>query len=103
MLKQAFFCISIKLCLLAPVLGQVFSENFGTLSNSTALTTSNTNFSYIRTGSGGGGITALNSSNISSGASMFLDGPSSGSLNGVGNSSLTSSNVTTFIAKIRFG
>jgi hypothetical protein len=62
----------------------VFSEDFGTLANGTTITTSNTDFTYVRVGSGGGSITALNPSTLSSGASMILAGPTSTSLNGVG-------------------
>lgn len=62
----------------------VFSEDFGNLANGTTITTSNTDFTYVRVGTGGGSITALNPSTLSTGASMVLAGPTSTSLNGVG-------------------
>lgn len=63
--------------------GFVFLENFGTLANGTAITTSNTNFDYVRTGTGGGTIESANPSTFTDSA-MNLGGSSSTSLNGVG-------------------
>ena len=64
--------------------GVVFSEDFGTLANGTQLTSSNTDFDYLRVGTGGGSYTALNPSTVGSGASMALVGSTSTSLAGVG-------------------
>lgn len=62
-----------------------FVEDFGTLADGTGLTTSNTNFTYLRTGTGGGGYVAENPSTLgTTGASMVLTGSSNSSLTGVG-------------------
>src|SRR5690606_986412 len=62
----------------------VFSETFGGLTHGTAVSDQNTNLSYVRTGSGGGGITIVNPSPLGSGASALIQGPSNTSLNGIG-------------------
>jgi len=70
----------------AVALGQttIFQENFGTLDNGTAITTSNTGLTYVRIGNGGGSIQASNPSSFGPGASALITGPSGGSLNGLG-------------------
>jgi len=62
----------------------IFEEDFGTLANGTTITTSNTDLTYVRVGGQGGSIEALNPSTVGSGASLFLTGPSGGSINGFG-------------------
>jgi len=62
----------------------IFEEDFGTLASTTTITTSNTDLTYVRIGSGGGSIEALNPSTVGSGASVFITGPSGTSLNGIG-------------------
>lgn len=61
----------------------LFNEDFASLTNGTTITTSNTDLTYVRVGTGGGSITAQNPSSFS-GASAFITGPSSTSLNGIG-------------------
>ncbi len=63
--------------------GQVFSEDFNTLQDSTAISTGNTNLTYVRVGNQGGGIVAQNPSSFA-GTSTVIIGPSGGSLNGIG-------------------
>lgn len=57
----------------------IFTENFGTLANGTAITTSNTSFSYVRlsTGAGTKSINSKNPSEVSTGASAVLIAPTS--------------------------
>ncbi len=62
----------------------VFSEDFGVLDNGTTITTSNTDLTYVRIGTQGGGIEALNPSTVGTGASALITGPTGGSLNGIG-------------------
>jgi hypothetical protein len=62
----------------------VFTENFGTLANGTTISTSNTGLTYVRVGTQGGSITALNPSTVGAGASALISGPTGGSLNGIG-------------------
>ena len=85
---KVFTWMSIILLVLVldPIYAQVFSENFGTLTNGTNISTANTAFDYVRVGSGGGGITATdpNCLGSGSGSAMQLGGSSSSSLNGVG-------------------
>ena len=79
----------------------VFQEDFGTLADGIAITTSNTGFTYVRIGTGGGLIEAQNPSSVfegtvSNSASILLGGTSSGSLNGIGRGDdLPASDVTT--------
>jgi hypothetical protein len=61
----------------------VFFEDFGNLANTTTITTANTDLTYVRVGTGGGSIAALNPSSFS-GASALITGPSNTSLNGIG-------------------
>lgn len=82
----------------------VFSEDFGTLANGTTLTTSNTAFTYVRTSTGTGAEdpSAINPSNVATGASGYLESPS-GSLTGVGvQNTLPTSSVYTFSVGFRF-
>lgn len=60
----------------------VFTENFDGLTDGTDITTDNTNFDYVRIGSGGGTITAEQAA--SGEMHLRLGGSSSTSLNGVG-------------------
>ena len=60
----------------------VFSEDFDSLSPGNNITTSNTNFDYVRIGSGGGSITAEQAT--SGELHMRIGGSTSTSLNGVG-------------------
>ena len=60
----------------------VFTENFDGLINGVDITTYNTNFDYVRIGSGGGTITAKQAA--SGEMHLRLGGSSSTSLNGVG-------------------
>lgn len=62
----------------------IFSEDFGDLANGTTITTSNTALTYVRVGTQGGSIQALNPSTVGSGASVLITGPTGGSLNGIG-------------------
>ena len=62
----------------------VFSEDFGSLADATTITTSNTDLTYVRVGTGGGSIVALNPSTVGSGSSAFITGPTNTSLNGIG-------------------
>jgi len=82
----------------------VFSEDFGTLADGTTITTSNTDFTYVRTSTGSGAQApdAINPATVGTGASGFLQSPS-GSLTGVGvQSTLPSANVYTFSVGFRF-
>lgn len=84
--------------------GQVFSEDFGTIADGTVITTSNTDFTYVRTSTGTGAEDpdAINPSSFGTGSSAFLQSPS-GSLTGVGvQDSLPSSNIYTFAVDFRF-
>lgn len=81
--------------------GVVFLEDFGTLANGTAITTTNTNFDYVRTGTGGGTIEAVSPSSFLDSA-MNLGGSSSASLNGVGlTTGLGNHNVVAFEVDLR--
>jgi hypothetical protein len=81
----------------------VFSEDFTGLSNSTALTTANTDLTYIRIGSGGGVINAVDPGSFGSGPSAIVtQSTSSGSLNGIGvASTLPSSNIYSLTMDLR--
>lgn len=88
-------------CSVPATAGFVFLEDFGTLANGTAITTSNTNFDYVRTGGGGGAIEALNPSNFT-GSALNLGGSSSTSLNGVGlTTGLGNNNMLAFEIDLR--
>lgn len=62
----------------------VFEEDFGALANATTITTSNTDLTYVRVGTGTGSIEAQNPSNFGAGASAVITGPTTTSLNGIG-------------------
>lgn len=82
----------------------VFSEDFGNLANGVTVTTANTDFTYVRksTGTGAEDPSVINPSNVSTGASGFLQSPS-GSLTGVGvEDTLPSSDIYTFGVDFRF-
>ena len=81
----------------SPVTAQTaeFSEDFGTIASGTTITTSNTNLTYVRKGSGAPSITAINPSSFGSGSSASIQA-TGGSLTGIGaTNTLTSSNVYT--------
>ena len=92
LLTQASVIAMVFAIAVVPVLAaQVFVEGFGDSAldtDGTAITTSNTSFTYVRTGSGGGSIESQNPSSLGGGVnnsnSMRLGGSSSTSLNGVG-------------------
>lgn len=60
----------------------VFTETFDSLTSGTVISTSNTNFDYVRIGTGGGSITAEEATNGE--IHMRIGGSNSTSLNGVG-------------------
>ena len=97
---------TIALLALGSAHGQIFSEDFGSLVNGTVITTSNTDFTYVRTSTGTGATdpNVINPATVGSGSSGFFRGPSgSSSLTGVGVAdSLTASNVYTFSVDFRF-
>jgi hypothetical protein len=59
----------------------IFQEDFDQLSSGVDIRTDGTGFDYVRIGSGGGSITAVE---FGSGTAMRIEGPSGTSLNGVG-------------------
>ena len=78
---------------------QIFTEDFDTLSDGQALTTKNTNLTYIRAGVGA--IAGINPSSFGSGSSASILGITS-SLTGIGvGDSLPSSNVYTLSVDFR--
>jgi hypothetical protein len=81
----------------------VFTEDFEGLADGTDISTSNTDLTYVRIGSGGGVIDALNPGSFGTAASAIItQGSSSGSLNGIGvQSTLPSSNVYTLAFDLR--
>ncbi len=62
----------------------VFSEDFGTLADGSAITTANTTLTFVRVGGGGGALAATNPSTVGSGASATITGPTSSSITGFG-------------------
>jgi hypothetical protein len=81
----------------------VFQETFDDLPNNTALTTSNTDLTFVRIGTGGGTINATSPGFFGTGASASItQATSSGSLNGIGvQSTLLSSNIYTMAFNFR--
>lgn len=81
----------------------VFTEDFTGLANGTDISTSNTDLTYVRIGTGGGVIDALNPGSFGTGPSAIVtQNSSSGSLNGIGvGSTLPSSNVYTLTFDLR--
>lgn len=81
----------------------VFQEDFGSLADSTGISTSNTELTYVRIGSGGGVIDARSPSSFGSGASVVItQATSSTSLNGIGvQSTLPSSEIYTMTLDFR--
>jgi len=81
----------------------VFQETFDDLPNNTALTTSNTDLTYVRIGTGGGTINATSPGFFGTGASASITQVSSStSLNGIGvQSTLPSSNIYTMAFDFR--
>ena len=82
----------------------VFSENFGTIANATALTTTNTAFSYIRVGTGTGGsvtnrINALTPSSFTSSSAII--GANTGSISTIDKTGLTSFSSGAFTFKVK--
>jgi len=109
--KWVLILVVVTLALTPMTVGaaQVFAEGFGNAAPAgTAISTSNTNLSYVRVGSGGGSIQSSNSTlggGVNNSISMTLGGSMTGSLNGVGKSGLTAMTVTTmnFRMKITSG
>lgn len=82
--------------------GQVFSEDFGTIADGTAITTTNTDLTYVRTGTSAVAPDAINPSSFGTSASAFVQA-AGGSLTGIGvGNTLPSSSVYTFSADFRF-
>jgi hypothetical protein len=81
----------------------VFTEDFEGLTNGTDISTSNSDLTYVRIGSGGGVIDALNPGSFGTGASAIItQNTSNASLNGIGvGSTLPSSNVYTLAFDLR--
>jgi hypothetical protein len=80
----------------------VFDEEFGSLPDGTTLTTSNTDFTYIRKGSGASDPAVIRPAQVGSGSSIFVKGVS-GSLTGVGvKETLTLSSIYTMSVNFRF-
>lgn len=81
----------------------VFTEDFTGLADGTDITTSNTDLTYVRIGTGGGVIDALDPGSFGTGPSAIItQNTSSGSLAGVGvRSTLPSSNVYTLTLDLR--
>jgi hypothetical protein len=81
----------------------VFQETFDDLPNDTALTTSNTDLTFVRIGAGGGTINATSPGFFGTGASASItQATSNGSLNGIGvQSTLLSSNIYTMAFNFR--
>lgn len=95
-MKPTLFALAFGLGLATSAMGQVFSEDFGSIANGTAITTANTNLTYARTGSGTPILEARNPSNIGDGSSAFLSA-SGGSLTGIGvGNTLEASNAYSF-------
>ena len=83
-LRLIFPGLFIALFACQPLSGAIiFSEDFGNIADGTDITTSNTNFDYVRVGKGGGSIFSTNPSSFTQ-AAMSLGGSVTGSLNGVG-------------------
>ncbi len=70
----------------------VFSEDFGSLANGTAITTANTGLNYARTGTGTPFLYATNDQFSGASALMYASGAS---LTGIGQTNLTAFNVGT--------
>lgn len=81
----------------------VFTEDFTGLANGTDISTLNTDLTYVRIGTGGGVIDALDPGSFGTGPSAIVtQGSSSASLNGIGvGSTLPSSNVYTLTLDLR--
>ena len=93
LLASAAFAVSSASGQIAVTQANVFQESFGDLPDGTTITTENTDLTYVRVGTQGGSIQAQNPSSFDAGASLFLSGPSGGSLNGIGAFDLPSSEV----------
>ena len=80
----------------------VFTEDFGSFADGTTITTTNTDFTYVRTGTGSVAPSAINPSNLATGASGFV-AATGGSLTGVGvGNTLPTSSVYTFSIDFQF-
>lgn len=91
-------CILGASLMLPATAATIFSESFGGLAHGTAVTNENTDLTYVRTGSGGGGITISNPLNLENGASLLLEGPSNTSLNGIGVANTLSPGASTVLS-----
>ena len=102
-MKKASIFILLVVTLTIPIVAyaaNVFSEDFNSLTPGSNITTSNTNFDYVRIGSGGGSITAEQAT--SGELHMRIGGSTSGSLDGVGiRSSLGDLNLLTMNFRLK--
>jgi len=73
---------------------QIFTENFGTLADGTAVTTLNTNFSYVRLSTGTSSILETQNPGAFTGSSVLINS-TSGSLTGLGGTGFSSFDVGT--------
>jgi len=101
-MKKTTFLLTAVLGLTgAAALGSmVFQENFGSLANTTTISTSNTSLDYVRVGTGGGSISAKEPSSFT-GSSAVITGPSNTSLNGIGGFGATPFNLVDFKVDFR--
>lgn len=85
LVKKLLAVAVLSLCCRPIYSAPVFTEDFGSLTNGEAITTSNTSLTYVRIGSGGGVIDALSPGSFGTGPSAIVtQSSSSGSLNGIG-------------------
>lgn len=100
-----YLLLGFLLCSTFQLPAQDFSEFFGSLADGTTITTSNTNFTYVRVGSGGGSIEAEspNCFGDGTGSAMQIGGTISSSLNGVGvlDDTFTASSFSVMTFKVR--
>lgn len=73
---------------------QIFTEDFGTLADGTAITTVNTNFNYVRLSTGASSIMESQNPGAFSGSSVLINS-TSGSLTGLGGTGFASFDVGT--------
>jgi hypothetical protein len=102
-IKPTLFALALGLGLATMAMGQVFSEDFGSIANGTDITTSNTSLTYARlsTGTGSKSLAAVNPSSFGSGASAYLLAPTT-SVTGIGvGSTLQASNAYSFAVDFR--
>lgn len=73
---------------------QIFTENFGTLADGTAVSTLNTNFNYVRLSTGASSILEIQNPGAFTGSSVLMNS-TSGSLTGLGGTGFSSFDVGT--------